>query len=256
MKSGSAFGPVAALLAKPARSFRRQFANSLRINVRWKENRNGRSGLVNSMEQNVTKALQFGAWLGRGQAFAMVANLSLASQAECLRNIRDSESYKSVCDTWEQFCTQFVGASRRHVDQIIHNLEEFGAAYFRLSEIVKISPEAYRQLNPRIEGEEIEIGGERFALTPENAGNIRRAIQQMRAGLLNTNSQTQVPPLEASLRHLNSRLDVCLDEISRLADRPLEPPEESELRGLFKHVSHRMNQISRSIRCAGPGLLP
>ena len=212
--------------------------------------------VVNSMDQNVTKALEFGAWLGRGQAFAMVANLSLAAQAECLRNIRDSESYKSVCDTWEQFCTQFVGASRRHVDQIIHNLEEFGAAYFRLSEIVKISPEAYRQLNPRIEGEQIEIGGETFALTPENAGNIRRAIQRMRAELLKASTQTQAPkPAEPSLRNLTSRLDLCFEEISRLADRPLEPSEEAELRGLFKHVSHRINQISRSIRRAGPDLL-
>src|SRR5271169_6404714 len=95
------------------------------------------------IEQNVPNALTFGAGLGRRHALAMVANLSLAAPAECLRNIRDSESYKSVCLTWEQFCTEFVGMCRRRVDQIIHNLEEFGAAYFRLSEIVKISPEAY-----------------------------------------------------------------------------------------------------------------
>ena len=201
------------------------------------------------MEPNVTKALEFGAWLGRGQAFAMVANLSLAAQAESLRNIRDSESYQSVCPTWEQFCTEFVGASRRHVDQIIHNLEEFGAAYFRLSEIVRVSPEAYRQLHPLIEGEEIEIGGERFALTPGNAGNIRRAVQRMRTGLLNVPTQAR-PPAEPNLRNLTPRLDVCFEEISRLADRPLQPSEESELRGLFKHLSHRMNQIARSIRRA------
>jgi len=217
--------------------------------------------LVNPMEPNVTQTLEFGAWLGRGQAFAMVANLSLAAQAECLRNIRDSASYQSVCRTWEQFCTQFLGTSRRHVDQLIHNLEEFGAAYFRLSQIVKISPEAYRQLNPRIEGEEIEIAGEMFALTPENAGSIRRAFQGMRAALLKADTQiatqaatlaaTQAqPPAEPSLRNLTSRLDVCLEEISRLADRPLEPSEETDLRGLFKHVSHRINQISRSIRRA------
>jgi hypothetical protein len=146
------------------------------------------------MEQNVAKAVEFGAWLGRGQAFAMVANLSLVAKAECLCNIRDSESYLLVCLTWEHFCTGFVGASRRHVGQIVHNLEEFGAACFRLSQIVKVSPEAYRQQHTRIEGEELEIGGERFALTPENAGSIGRAIQHMRAGLLTANTQTQAPP--------------------------------------------------------------
>jgi len=77
----------------------------------------------------------------------------------------------------------------------------------------------------------------------------------MRAGLLNVNTQTQAPsPAEPSLRNLSSRLDVCFEEISRLADRPLEPSEESDLRGLFKHVSHRINQITRSIRRAVPGL--
>jgi len=51
----------------------------------------------------------------------------------------------------------------------------------------KISPEAYRQLNPRVEGEEVEIGGERFSLTPENAGNIRRgAAAAVRVAVLRT----------------------------------------------------------------------
>jgi hypothetical protein len=71
----------------------------------------------------------------------------------------------------------------------------------------------------------------------------------MRTGLLNVPTQAR-PPAEPSLRNLTSRLDVCFEEISRLADRPLQPSEESELRGLFKHVSHRMNQIARSIRRA------
>jgi hypothetical protein len=53
----------------------------------------------------------------------------------------------------------------------------------------------------------------------------------------------------------NSRQAVTrFEEISRLADRPLEPSEETDLRSLFRHVSHRINQITRSIRRAGPGL--
>jgi hypothetical protein len=99
----------------------------------------------------------------------------------------------------------------------------------------------------------LRFGGERFAPTPENAGNIRRAVQRMRAGLLNVNTQTQAPPpAEPSLRNLTSRLDVCFEEIARLADRPLESSGESGLRVLFKHVSQRINQISRSIRPAAP----
>jgi len=204
------------------------------------------------MDENDTTALEFGVWLGRGQAFGVVANQSLAAQAECLRRIRESEAYyQSLGLTWDEFCVQYAGLTRRRVDQLIKNLEEFGATYFRLSEIVQISPEAYRQLNPRIEGEEIEIGGEKFALTPENARGIRRAVQRIRSELHNERGEAAPTP---SLRNLTSRLDVCFEEISRVADRPLEPPEETELRGLLKHASHRLNQIHRSIRRAAPVL--
>ena len=100
------------------------------------------------------------------------------------------------------------------------------------------------------------FGGERFALTPENAGNIRRAVQRMRSELLKANHRAPAAALvEPSLRNLASRLDVCFEEISRLADRPLEPSEETELRGLFKRVSHRINPISRSIQRADPNLV-
>src|SRR6185436_21030851 len=97
--------------------------------------------------------------LGRGQAFGLLANQSMAAQAECLLKIRESGMYKSSGRTWEQFCPEFVGMSRQAVGVLLDNLKEFGSTYVRLSEIVRISPETYRHLEPRICADKIDIDG-------------------------------------------------------------------------------------------------
>ena len=53
---------------------------------------------------------------------------------------------KALNLTWDEFCKQHAGASRAHADEIIRRLQEFGAAYFRLSEIIRISPQSYRAI--------------------------------------------------------------------------------------------------------------
>ena len=60
--------------------------------------------------------------------------------------------YKALNLTWDEFCQQHAGASRAHIDEMIRQLKEFGAAYFRLSEIIRISPQSYRMIGRRGEG--------------------------------------------------------------------------------------------------------
>jgi len=69
-----------------------------------------------------------GALIGRGQAFGLVTSHCSAAQAECLAHIREAGLYKTLNLTWDEFCEQHVGASRAHVDDIIRQLKEFGAA--------------------------------------------------------------------------------------------------------------------------------
>jgi len=212
------------------------------------------------VDQNVSECIEFGVWVGRGQAFGVVANQCSADQAECLRKIRDSGSYKQLGLTWDEFCGEYTGLSRQRVDAVIANLEEFGAAYFRLSEIVRISPEAYRQLAAQaaVKGETIEIAGERIAIAPENAGRLRRAVLRMRSELQKARVEvcpSPNPPCPVpNLGNLTSRLDLCLEEISRVTDYPLEAQDETALRGLIRHAGERMKRISRSIRRAPPVL--
>ena len=56
-------------------------------------------------------------------------------------------------------------------------------AYFRLSEIARISPQRYQQIADRVDADSIEIDGQKVALIPENAPKIRAAIQTLRSQL-------------------------------------------------------------------------
>jgi hypothetical protein len=198
------------------------------------------------MQPDTTGTFELGAWLGRAQALGMIANHCSAAQAECLRQIRDTESYKSLGLTWDEFCAAHAGLTRRRVDVLIHSLEEFGAAYFRLSEITRVSPQTYRQLASKVAGASIEIDGEAVAISPENALRIRTAVNRMRADLQKSKAE-KFTRTSASVTSLQTRLDGCFEEMSCSANRfPLLAPEElNGLRALVHYSIQRLNRVSK-----------
>ena len=184
-----------------------------------------------------------GVWVGRGQAFSFVANHCSAAQAECLARIRKDGLCKALNLTWEEFCEQHTGTSRAHADEIIRRLEEFGAAYFRLSEIIRISPQSYRAMQATLKGEAIEVGGESIPITPENAPRIRQAIAALRAEL----RQTQAAQARYSLGiiQLQARLDAWFEDLSSLSRRPLDVGERAAFQGLIRYTFNRIKRTSR-----------
>src|SRR5437867_8930161 len=91
-----------------------------------------------------SRDFDLGTWLGRRQAFSMIAGKASAADVECLRTIRDQRLYKSKNERWADFCSEHVGASKAQVDRLIHYLEEFGPAFFELTHVTRITPETYR----------------------------------------------------------------------------------------------------------------
>jgi len=190
---------------------------------------------------------ELGTWLGRVQAFGLVANQTLAAQAQCLRTIRETEAYKSVCATWEEFCLQYVGLPRRRVDELIEKLEEFGETYFRLSEIVRISPETYRQIAQKVVDGSIEIGGELVPIVPENAPRIRSAVARMRSELKQARHEADIHSTP-SISHLMARVDSIYEEMTRQAGRPLiTDQQKAQLRGLTAYTTERMARVSKLV---------
>jgi hypothetical protein len=184
-----------------------------------------------------------GTWTGRGQAFSLIANHCSAAQAECLARIRNDGLYKALHLTWDEFCTQHTGAGRAHADEIIRRLEEFGAAYFHLSEIIRISPQSYRAMQDKVKDDAIEIGGESIPLTPENAPRIRQAIGALRAEL----SDTQAAQARYSLgiTQIQARLDACFEDMSSLSRRPLDVGERAALQALIRYTFKKIKRLAR-----------
>jgi hypothetical protein len=127
------------------------------------------------------RMLHLGAWLGRHQAFGLIANRCSAADAECLKAIRDGGEYKQLGMSWDAFCEKHAGVSRVQANRQIHYLEEFGANYFRLSEVMAISPDTYRLIAGAVTEEGIECDGQRVALTPENRGKVAAAVKAIRS---------------------------------------------------------------------------
>jgi len=184
-----------------------------------------------------------GALIGRGQAFSLVANHCSAAQAQCLARIREEGLYKALNLTWEEFCKQHAGASRTHADEIIRRLREFGTAYFRLSEITRISPQSYREIQGTMKGEAIEVVGESIPVTPENASRIRQAISALRAEL----REAQAARVRSSLGiiELQARMDACLEQMSSVSLRPLDVGERAAFQSLIRYAFNKLKRVAR-----------
>ncbi len=190
-----------------------------------------------------------GAWVGRQQAFAVIANKCSAAQALCLKQVKETRLHEKLALTWEEFCKEYAGVSRSQADRLIQQHEEFGDAYFRLSEIARISPETYRQIAGQVSDEGLEIDGRKLALTPENAPQIRAAIQTLRAQLKQARRANQ--PTPPGITHLLIRLDALLEEVSVMSRRLLDAGERAGLQGLVAYAVDKWTHLARAV-AGGP----
>ena len=161
--------------------------------------------------KNNEALMSLGAWLGRHQAFGLIANRCSAADAECLKAIRDGGEYKQLGLTWEQFCTRHAGVSRVHAERQIHYLEEFGGNYFRFAEVMPISAGTYRLIAGAVSDQGLECNGERIPLVRENRAKVAAALTAIRA---KAESRSTGRPSIAAAR---KRLDALLDEAHAVA---------------------------------------
>jgi hypothetical protein len=187
-----------------------------------------------------------GAWVGRQQAFAMIANRCSAAQAVCLKQVRETRLFEKLELTWEEFCKEYAGISRENADRLIRQHEEFGDAYFRLSEIARISPETYRKIASQVSDEGLEFDGRILALTPENAPKIRAAIQTLRAQLQEVRDAGQ--PTSPGITQLVIRLDALLEEVATMSRRLLDAGERAGLQGLVAYAVDKWTHLARAVQ--------
>jgi hypothetical protein len=188
--------------------------------------------------------IEAGAYVGRQQAFAVIANKCSANQALALKQIKESHTYEELDLTWDEFCPKYAGISRSYADQIIRQYDSFGAAYFRLSELARISPKTFSHIEPRVDGDTIEVDGQKLALTPENAPAIRAAVDKMRAELRASQNK---PPDFRTVSEYKITVDALVTEIKRKLKPVLDAGDRAALRGLASYAIEKLAAIRKTI---------
>ena len=204
------------------------------------------------MEQNETlnaatahvdgAAFELGAWLGRHQAFGLIANKCSAADAACLREIRDNKHYRALGLTWEEFCSRHTGIDRRTADRIVERLEEFGEAYFNLSQLIPIHPSGFRELASSVSGNTIELDGQKIPITPDHALEIIEAVRELRSRLEREQSKARVP-----LSALQNRLDLCHSELAGAIRRGVGKSEGAILIAVLTDATSRFEEAMITI---------
>ena len=131
-------------------------------------------------EQQIGEGVDLGMWLGRRQAFALVAGRCSAADAECIREVRRNKRYRALQMTWEQFCEERLGITCMTANKIVRQLEEFGPEFFTLAQLTRVTPEEYRRLNVAVRGHALLHAGEEIPIDAENGPRLAAAIEELR----------------------------------------------------------------------------
>jgi hypothetical protein len=127
--------------------------------------------------------LEVGVALGQNHAFGLIAGRCSAAQAEGLCRLREEKLYKRCTEKWDDFCPRFLKISRAEADRTIKLWEEFGAAYFELSQLTRVSPETFRAIAPSIQDGALHYQGEAIELNPENSRRVAAVVAELRSAI-------------------------------------------------------------------------
>ncbi|PWT97081.1 MAG: hypothetical protein C5B51_32165 [Terriglobia bacterium] len=186
-----------------------------------------------SMDQTLEKQdFNLDRWIGRREAFGLIAGRCSAAEVESLRRIRDERLYRGKTRTWDAFCAQHLGVSRRNVERSIRCLEEFGPAFFHLSQLAHIRPEEYRAIAPHITAEGVRLDGTEIALLPENSGRVSAAVAELlrRKRTAPEKSEPAAPAFAAILK----RCEAAAEALETL--ETVEPQERLKLATLLWRI--------------------
>ncbi len=199
--------------------------------------------------------MELGFALGQSHTFGLVAGRCSAAQAMGIRRLREEKLFKRCCEKWEDFCPRYLNMSRGEADRIIRLLDEFGPAYFEVSQLTRISAETFRAIAPAVSDGVLHHNGEAIPLDGENAYKVAAAVAEMRSALPKKSPDTselarevqdlsREPDVERRIHHLAQRCIAIVAEIDRIArDDRLRVPRIS-LRNELARVRDQILRVA------------
>jgi len=168
------------------------------------------------MEPSTTidEAFDVGTWVGRRQAFALVAGRCSAADAEILFEIREKKLFRTVEPTWEEFCVQRLGMTRGYVDRIIRQYNELGPNFSKLACFTRIKPAEYRLIAGAVTEDGLAYGGEVIALESGNAPKLAEAVEALRRYCMSETAPAD--PAEQAFARAEKAMQSAIAEFQRL----------------------------------------
>ena len=202
------------------------------------------------MEDNTTEdTFDLGAWLGRKQAFTLLAGRCSAATVVCLRKIREGKRYRALGLTWEDFCRQRAGVSRAWADKVIQQLEQLGPAWFELSSVTRITPDQFRQIADAVTDEGLSYAGENIGITPENAPLLAQAIEVLTSGAGSAEFEASEAEIAArTFARAERSLRSAVADLERLAAMRLDLGDQQKLSITLAAARNTLERISASVR--------
>jgi hypothetical protein len=81
--------------------------------------------------------------------------------------MREEKAYQECGMTWEEFCPAYLKICWSEAARIIRLWQEFGAGYFEIAQLTRISPETYRAIASSVKDGRLLHNGESIALDSE-----------------------------------------------------------------------------------------
>ena len=201
------------------------------------------------MEQQSTmidEAFDVGTWVGRKQAFALVAGRCSAADAEVLFEIREKKLFRSMEQTWDDFCVNRLGFGRSYADRIIRQFKELGPNFSKLSSFTRIKPADYRLIAAAVTDDGLSYGGEVIALEPENAPKLAEAVEALRRDSIPETNP--VDAAEQAFAKAEKAMKSAVTEFQRLQAMELDLEGRSKLLSALESCRSQLDMIHMSTR--------
>ena len=199
------------------------------------------------MEQQSTtidEAFDVGTWVGRKQAFALVAGRCLAADAEILFEIREKKLFRTMEKTWEDFCVKRLGVGRSYADRVIRQFKELGPNFSKLSCFTRIKPAEYRLIAGAVTEDGLSYGGEVIALESENGPKLAEAVIALRRDcILETDP---VDPAEQAFAKAEKAVNCAVAEFQRLQAMNLDDERRLKLVIALESCRNQLDLIHTS----------
>jgi hypothetical protein len=199
------------------------------------------------MEQpstTIDEAFDVGTWVGRKQAFALVAGRCSAADAEILFEIREKKLFRAVEPTWEEFCIKRLGMTRSYVDRVIRQYNELGPSFSKLACFTRIKPAEYRLIAGAVTDDGLAYGGEVIALESENAPKLAEAVEALRRD--STPETAPADPAEQAFAKAERAMKSAVTEFQRLEAMKLDDFGRMKLRSALENCRNQLDRIRMS----------